>query len=106
MIIYVDIDDTICTYEGERNYPDAIPLKDNIDKINQLYDDGHEIIYWTARGGTTGIDWTELTNQQLKDWNVKCHEIRMWKPNYDLFICDKAINSDTFFNKENKNETF
>ena len=73
MIIYVDIDDTICTYEV-RSYPDAIPLKDNIDKINQLYDDGHEIIYWTARGGTTGIDWTELTNQQLKDWNVKCHE--------------------------------
>ena len=106
MIIYVDIDDTICTYEGERNYPDAIPLKENIDKINQLYEDGLEIIYWTARGGTTGIDWTELTNQQLKNWNVKCHEIRMWKPNYDLFICDKAINSDTFFNKENKNETF
>ena len=77
MIIYVDIDDTICTYEGERNYPDAIPLKENIDKINQLYEDGHEIIYWTARGGTTGIDWTELTNQQLKNWNVKCHEIRM-----------------------------
>ena len=89
----------------ERSYPDAIPLKDNIDKINQLYDDGHEIIYWTARGGATGIDWTELTNQQLKG-GMLVPEIRMWKPNYDLFICDKAINSDTFFNKENKNETF
>ena len=25
MIIYVDIDDTICTYLGDRHYPDAVP---------------------------------------------------------------------------------
>ena len=48
MIYYVDIDETICRYEGERNYPDAVPMQDRIDKINALYDDGHTVVYWTA----------------------------------------------------------
>ena len=48
MIIYVDIDETICFYEGERHYPDAVPHNENISKINKLYDDGNEITYWTA----------------------------------------------------------
>ena len=30
MNIYVDIDETICFYEGERHYPLAIPNKENI----------------------------------------------------------------------------
>ena len=33
--IFVDIDETICFYEGvEREYPNAIPNKKNIDKIS------------------------------------------------------------------------
>ena len=48
--IYVDIDETICFYEGERNYIFAIPNKENIAKINKLYEEGHKITYWTARG--------------------------------------------------------
>ena len=35
MKIYVDIDETICFYEGERNYPDAVPHFENIAKIKQ-----------------------------------------------------------------------
>ena len=44
MIIYVDIDDTICTYLGDRHYPDAVPIEDNINKINDLYDKGNTIV--------------------------------------------------------------
>ena len=54
MIIYVDIDETICFYKGERHYPDAQPDLANIKKINTLYDEGNEIIYWTARGSNSG----------------------------------------------------
>ena len=101
MTIYVDIDDTICTLGGKKNnapdYSMSIPIKENIKKINKLHDEGHVIIYWTARGTVTGIDWTDVTKLQFKDWGVKCHEVRMGKPYYDLFICDKAINSDLFF---------
>ena len=34
----------------------------------------------------------ELTVQQLKDWNVKYHELIMGKPSYDIIIDDKAYN--------------
>jgi hypothetical protein len=91
MVIFVDIDETICFYDGERYYPNAIPNMDNIAKINKLYNEGHTIIYWTARGGTTGIDWTEITKAQLVKWKCKYHELRMNnKPYYDLLICDKT----------------
>ncbi len=99
MIYYVDIDGTICT-NTNGNYKDAKPLKENIDKINRLYDEGNEIVYWTARGGTTGIDWTELTRSQLEKWGARHTELKMWKPHYDLFICDKAINAEGFFNEK------
>lgn len=98
MRYFVDIDGTICTNtDGE--YKDAVPFSSNIRKINELYDAGNEIVYWTARGSTTGIDWTELTTNQLKKWGVKYTELHLRKPHYDLFICDKAMNSDVFFSE-------
>jgi len=97
MIYIVDIDETICFYDGERNYPDAKPIKKNIEKINKLYDDGHEIIYWTGRGTITDIDWRDVTENQLSAWGAKYHQLKLKKPNYDVFICDKAINTDRFF---------
>ena len=98
MIYYVDIDETICYYKDEREYQKAVPNFERIKKINDLYDKGNIIIYWTARGSTTGIDWTKTTQKQLNDWGVKYHELKVKKPHYDVFICDKAINSDSFFN--------
>tara|TARA_R100001377_G_C3140903_1_gene92624 strand:+ start:371 stop:676 length:306 start_codon:yes stop_codon:yes gene_type:complete len=97
MIYYVDIDDTICKYPDERIYQNAVPIKERIEAINKLYNEGNTIVYWTARGGTTGIDWTELTTTQLSKWEALHHELKMWKPHYDYFICDKAINSEKFF---------
>ena len=54
MIIYVDIDETICYYDGERKYENALPNHERIQKINEKYDNGDTVVYWTARGGTTG----------------------------------------------------
>ena len=101
MTIYVDIDGTICT-NTNGNYKEAEPLFNNIKKINKLYDRGNTIIYWTARGSITGIDWTELTTIQLKEWGAKYHKISLNKPHFDLYICDKSINSNTFFNDQQK----
>ena len=96
-----DIDGTICTqskrdYEHEvaptnHPYDKAVPWKKRIEKINKLYDEGHTIIYWTARGTVTKIDWIELTRQQLYDWGCKCHDVRVGKPQYDLWIDDKSM---------------
>jgi hypothetical protein len=100
MKIYVDIDETICYYKGERKYPDAMPIHERIKKINKLYESGHEITYWTARGTFTKIDWFEITKKQLKEWGCKYHHLSVGdKPNYDLLICDKAINSEEYFKK-------
>ena len=98
MRIFVDIDETICRYENKREYPLATPIKKNIEKINKLFDEGHTIVYWTARGSRTGIDWTELTRKQLNDWGAKHTECKLGKPDYDLFICDKVTNTEDFFN--------
>ena len=100
MIVYVDIDETICETPDNRNYELSTPNKYRIEKINALYDRGHTIIYWTARGTGSGIDWRETTEKQFKDWGVKYHELKLKKPIYDLFICDKAVNSIDFFRED------
>ena len=106
-LIYVDIDGTICTQLNNKDFNDqpidysnVKPIPERIKQINELYDKGHTIVYWTARGTVTGLDWTKLTHNQLKQWGAKYTDVRLGKPNYDLFICDKAISSYMFFDKE------
>jgi len=93
----VDIDGTICTYDKGVGYKCATPIKERIKFFNDLYDVGHEIIYWTARGGHSKIDHSKLTERQLDEWGVKRTELRMGKPSYDFWIDDKAFNVDDFF---------
>tara|TARA_R110002012_G_C11197345_1_gene559393 strand:+ start:198 stop:494 length:297 start_codon:yes stop_codon:yes gene_type:complete len=97
MIIYVDIDETICRSPEDRDYAKAVPITDYIHKVNELYDAGNTIVYWTARGTGSGIDWREVTEKQFKKWGVKYHNLKFGKPIYDLFIDDKNINTDRFF---------
>ncbi len=102
MKIFVDIDDTICYYENidkkkKMDYSVAKPYSERINKINKLFDDGHKIVYWTARGTVTQKLWFNITYEQLKSWGCKFHELRMGKPSYDLFIDDKNINSEEYF---------
>jgi len=95
-VYIVDIDNTICISNGS-DYTNSQPLYDRIEKINNLYSQGNRIIYWTARGGNSGIDWTDKTHSQLAAWGCMYDEIRMGKPVYDVWIDDKAINSEEYF---------
>ena len=101
MIYIIDIDNTICLTrkdaEGRWDYPSSLPYQDRIDMVNELYDGGNTIIYWTARGSGSGLDWTELTKQQLDSWGCKYHEVRLGKPSYDIWIDDKAFNDEHWF---------
>ena len=94
MTVFVfDIDGTICTNTfGE--YDKAKPFLDRIKIVNDLYDKGNTIKYFTARGSATGIDWRETTSKQLDKWNAKYHELLLGKPEGDLYIDDKGHNSD------------
>lgn len=91
MNIYVDVDNTITETTG-MDYQNAKPIYDKIETINNLYDLGHTITYWTARGSVSGIDFYELTKSQLDDWGVKYHDFMVGKPPFDLLIDDKTIN--------------
>lgn len=98
MKIFIDIDETICITPGDkgkaRDYSKAIPIQENIDKANKLYDEGNTITYWTSRGQLTGQDWTNITFAQLDGWGVKYHRLNLSKPPYDLFIGDKVLNTE------------
>lgn len=92
MDIYVDVDNTICHTTGT-DYPNAKPIPENIQRFNKLFDEGNRIVYWTARGMKSGINWRSLTEQQFEEWGVKYHELRLDKPSFDVFIDDRVINS-------------
>ena len=97
MTIYCfDIDGTICV-NTDGSYEEAIPFLERIQQLNKLYDAGHEIILFTARGSKTLIDWSEVTKKQLLDWGVKYHKLLFGKPHADVFIDDKAINDKDWF---------
>jgi len=108
MIFYIDIDNTICLTK-DLDYEKSKPIKERIKLINALFDKGHDIIYWTARGSA---DWRtdedveeieELTLSQLKSWGCKFNQLILGKPIFDYFIDDKAFNSNDFFNEYNSN---
>ena len=84
------MDGTICSITNGR-YEEAIPIRKNIKKINKLHDLGHNVIYWTARGTSTGFDWRELTEKQFKEWGVRYTELRFNKPEYDYWVDDKIL---------------
>ena len=96
-----DLDGTICDTplrpsDNKPGYLESTPIPFMVEQVNQLFDDGHKIIIMTARGRGSGIDWTELTREQLDRWGVKYHELEpmFHKPTADLFIDDKGISVD------------
>ena len=59
-----DIDNTICHTgvlpNGKPDYMGSTPFPYMVERVNQLYDEGHYIIFQTARGRESRIDHTEL----------------------------------------------
>ena len=101
-----DIDGTICTHASSKTkYEEAKPIQSRIDNINQLFNEGHRIIFHTARGMRTfkndgkkaHDEYYLLTYNQLDAWGVKFHTLIMGKPSGDIYIDDKGINDEEFF---------
>lgn len=86
----IDIDGTICTEFCQ--YEDAEPVKSVIEKVNNLYNNGHKIILYTSRGYSSGFNWIPLLKEQLEKWDVLYHDIKQGKPFADYYIDNKAIN--------------
>lgn len=96
MNLYIDIDGTICTNTTD-NYEDALPIKERIEKVNKLYNEGNTITYWTARGSRSGNNYEALTKKQLQEWGCKYNNLILGKPSYDLYIDDKSHNVDSYW---------
>jgi len=104
MIYVIDIDGTICT--SNNGYEFSVPLEDRITHINELYNRGHYIKYFTARGmgrheGDVGKAFTQfytMTQEQLKKWGCKYHELILGKPSGDIYIDDKGVSDVGYFN--------
>jgi hypothetical protein len=92
-----DLDGTLCT-NTDGDYESAVPFPGRISKVNALYEEGSNILIYTARGTVTGIDWRTLTEKQLAEWGVKYHELRLGKPFADVYIDDRAMSDGDFFN--------
>lgn len=92
MIYSFDIDNTLLNTIGN-DYSNSKPIQRRIDDVNQLYDEGHTVILFTARGSASKKDYSQLTIKQIKSFGIKHHELIFHKPNADIFIDDKAFNS-------------
>ena len=107
MTYVIDIDGTICT-NTNGDYENAKPILERIEKVNRLYDEGNKIVFLTARGmGRSGNSsayaysaFYELTCKQLKMWGVKYHNLFLGKPSGDVYIDDKGVKDEDFFNTE------
>jgi hypothetical protein len=99
-----DIDGTVCnnTYGS---YEKAYPITGRIEHINNLYEDGNFIVFFTARG-MKSLDgnvekvyqkYYDFTYQQLVRWGVKFHELILGKPSADLYIDDKGVKDEDYF---------
>jgi len=90
-IFCFDIDGVIATLAPDNDYSKAMPITDTISIINRLYELGNKIYLHTARGFITGIDWSEITIKQLREWGVNYHELLFGKPAADYYIDDRMI---------------
>jgi len=107
MVYVFDIDGTICTKVDDGDYSNAEPLRDRIEIVNKLYDEGNTIIFQTARGmGRSGnsqaFAWDffgRSTREQLNNWGVKFHSLFMGKPAGDIYVDDKGMQDTYFFSQ-------
>ena len=104
MIYVFDIDGTICeTIEGD--YSKSRPLPERIKKVNEIYDEGHTVVFQTARGmgrSKNNVVWSykkfyDFTKNQLDEWGVKYDDLFLGKPAGDVYIDDKGTRDDRFF---------
>ena len=104
-----DIDDTICNNKN-RDYENAIPFKDVIEKINNLHKQGAKIILYTSRGMVScNGDLKKIIAKNkdvLEKWlaknKVEYDELIFGKPLGDMYIDDKAINVRDFVEQDFK----
>lgn len=117
--ICFDLDNTLVTNPTIVNdYSTVKPIVKNIQLLNNLKNDGHEIIIYTARRmathkGNVGKvikDIASITIDTLDKYDIHYDELIFGKPIADIYIDDKAlnpyINNLSYFGLFYKNDEF
>jgi len=99
--ICFDLDNTLVTYPTIPNdYSSVKPIKKNINLLNLLKKNGHEIIIYTARRmkthnnnvGKVIKDIALITIDNLEKFNISYDELIFGKPLADIYIDDRGLN--------------
>jgi len=97
-----DLDNTLVTYPKVKDdYTSVEPKWKNIRVVQELKNQGHEIIIWTARRmrthkgniGKIMKDVGYITLDTLAKFNVPYDELHFGKPDADVYIDDLAVNA-------------
>jgi len=97
-IICFDLDNILCKTKNNE-YAKSLPIKKNIQIVNNLFNKGYYIKIFTARYMGRNKDNVikakrqgyKFTQSQLKRWKIKYHKLIFGKPSFDLYIDDKSI---------------
>lgn len=92
-VFFFDIDGTITKETEGWDYQNRTPEFEVIAKVNDMFLSGvYEIVYWSSR---LEID-REVTEKWFIQNNVMYHKLILGKPFFDMYICDKAVNVQSF----------
>ena len=104
-IFFIDIDGTVCenvrNEDGVEAMQKAKPFADSVRMINQLFDEGHYICFFTARTD----EHRDVTEAWLKHHGVRHHQVIFNKPRKQdpfseyHFIDDAHVRATTFKGK-------
>ena len=99
-VIIFDLDKTLCTKKkSNETYKDVKPIKEIIDLLNKLHDEGYFIVIETARKkkkkkndeSKVIQNVGEDTLKWLRENNVKYDGIKFGKTYGEFYVDDKAI---------------
>jgi CMP-N,N'-diacetyllegionaminic acid synthase len=90
-----DLDGVLATLVTDHDYEKCEPNRAGIALVNQLHDAGNRIVIYTARGSLTGRDWAHTTQNQLRSWGVRHHELQFGKPAADYYVDDRMVSLAT-----------
>ena len=89
----IDLDGTLLDTKGG-DYAGAKPINERVDRVRELYKEGHTIAIQTARGR----HWEDYTLMQLDLFQIPYHAVSVGeKIHGDVYIDDKGINAKEFF---------
>jgi len=97
-IICFDLDNVLCA-TPKNLYKKSKPIKNAINLVNYLYDEGCYIKIFTSRFmgrnnekiSVAKRQGYQLTKKQLLNWGLRYNKLIFGKPSYDLFVDDKNL---------------